>query len=47
MQRNLEHRHANDSSITATIYAAATKTDIAPTAGAEDGEGKWLNKKAR
>jgi hypothetical protein len=29
------------------MYATVTTTDIAPTAGAEGGEGKYLNKKAR
>jgi hypothetical protein len=39
MKRSWEHRHANDSSSTATMYATATATDIIPTAGAKGGEG--------
>jgi hypothetical protein len=35
----LEHRKADDKSTTA-MYATATATDIAPTAGAEGGESK-------
>jgi hypothetical protein len=47
MKRNWEHRHAIDSSTTAAMYATATATDIAPTAGAKGGKGKYLNKKVR
>jgi hypothetical protein len=47
MKRSFEYRHANDSSTTAAVYATATTTVIAPTAGAEGGEGKYSNKKTR
>jgi hypothetical protein len=40
MKQSWEHGHANDSSTTAAMHATATTKNIAPTAGAEGGEGK-------